>query len=101
MKKELTFNASSFFTGNTQLRFSPKSTFRYFAGIVENSAMVNKLATLYSKLLEEPVSPRRTLHFVNAQVAAFLLLSACNASAVTLSLLTIWAGAAIYGCRNK
>lgn len=100
MKKELTFNAGTLTEERLRPRVSLSSVLNFVAGSVEKSYPVAKLSSFYSKLLEEHVSPRRTLRFVNAQLAAFMLLCAESMSTLGIIVLAAWTVAAIYGCRK-
>jgi hypothetical protein len=51
---------------------------------------VTTLAGIYSDLLEEKVSPWRTLHFVHAQMAIFSLILFGGASVLGTLLLLVW-----------
>lgn len=100
MKKELTFNTDTLTGARLRPRISLSAVLSFVAGSIEKSYPVVKLSSLYSKLLEEPVSPRRTLRFVNAQLAAFMLLCAESTSTLGIIVLAAWTVAAIYGCRK-
>ena len=77
MKKTLTFSNSAMPAQRTLPQVSLKRALNAVLRAAESSVPVVKLAALYSKLLEEPVTP-------GALVA-----------------LAAWTGAAIYGCRKR
>lgn len=101
MKKTLTFSNSAMPAQRTLPQVSLKRALNAVLRAAESSVPVVKLAALYSKLLEEPVTPRRTLHFINAQLSAFMLVCASAESTGALVALAAWTGAAIYGCRKR
>ena len=78
MKKTLTFSNSAMPAQRTLPQVSLKRALNAVLRAAESSVPVVKLAALYSKLLEEPVTPRRTLHFINAQLSAFMLVCALS-----------------------
>jgi len=80
-KKEVTLKMTFAQTANTS--FSLK---QYLC----KCAPVKGLAGIYSELLEERVSPERTLHYVHAQVAIFALILFGGASISATLLLTTW-----------
>lgn len=101
MKKTLTFSNSAMPAQRTLPQVSLKRALNAVLRAAESSVPVVKLAALYSKLLEEPVTPRRTLHFINAQLSAFMLVCTSAESTGALVALAAWTGAAIYGCRKR
>lgn len=62
---------------------------------------IRSLARLYSLLLEEPITPVRTLRLLHAQIAAIAAI--CPAEMPVAIRLTCfaWAAMAICGCRKK
>ena len=71
------------------------------ASRLENLRPVRWLSGLYSKLLEEHVSPRRTLRLVHAQVGLAALLILGGSSVVMAALLTAWTCLAMWQCKAE
>lgn len=89
-------NATPFNANGTPCVTSTSST------LVERLAAtsaVRRLADLYSHLLEETVSPRRTLHLVHAQVAALALFFPIDMPASARLLCLAWFGIACLQCK--
>lgn len=100
MRKELTCNIAGM--GETALReFSIKSVAKHIGGRMLASKPVQWLAQLYSFLLEEKVSPRRALRFLNASAAITLLVCVNGSNIVAALSLTVWAAVACRGCRIR
>lgn len=59
------------------------------------------LAAFYSRLLEEPVSPRHTLHLLNAQAAVLAAIFPADMSLFLRGLFFLWAALALLGCRQR
>ena len=64
------------------------------------SAAICRLSEIYSDLLEEKITPDRTLRLIHAQIAVFALLTCCNSSLLVLCALTAWAFGSIYAARR-
>lgn len=60
--------------------------------------MAEPLSRIYSDLLEQPVSPKQTLHLLHVQLAALMLLLPVCAPLHYYALSTLWCGLAIRGC---
>lgn len=58
------------------------------------------LAALYSALLEEDISPIRTLHILNVQIAFFALCLTANAGIAVVAVCLIWFALSIYACKK-
>lgn len=58
------------------------------------------LAAFYSRLLEEPVSPRHTLHLLNVQVAVLAAIFPADMSLSLRAIFFLWAALALLGCRR-
>lgn len=100
MRKELTCNIAGM--GETALReFSVKSVAKNIGGRILASRPVARLAQLYSFLLEERVSPRRALRFLNASAAITLLVCVNGSNIVAALVLTVWMAVACRGCRKR
>ena len=56
------------------------------------------LATLYSDLLEAPISASQAKHFVHAQVAVFFLLLSASSTMPLILASLLWAAWAVKGC---
>lgn len=98
MKKEMTYSLSN--PGTDMFRgFSAKSIKNSIAKRVLNSQAVTKLAALYSRLLEEPVSSGRALRFLHASLA-FSLLICFSGNLLAVFLFGIWTFAACRSCRK-
>lgn len=67
---------------------------------LQSATCVDYLAELYSSLLGEQVSVRRTLRWVHAQVAVFALLLLGGSSVLLALLLCVWAVVAVCQCRS-
>lgn len=67
---------------------------------IANWTPIVRLAALYSALLEEPVSPIRTLRILNAQLALFVLCLTANASIVVTAICLVWFALSIYACKK-
>lgn len=59
------------------------------------------LAAFYSRLLEEPVSPRHTLHLLNAQAAILAAIFPADMSLSLRALFFLWAALALLGCKRS
>ena len=68
---------------------------------IEKTALVVRLSHIYSHLLEEQVSARRTLKLVHAQVAVLMLLVLGGASVVMALFLCLWTVLAVWQCREN
>ena len=66
---------------------------------LETTALVVRLSQIYSGLLEERVSARRTLKLVHAQVAMGALLILGGLSGITAILLCLWTVLAVWQCK--
>ena len=66
---------------------------------LETTAWVVRLSRIYSDLLEEKVSARRTLKLVHAQVAAGTLLLLGGLSTMAAILLCVWTLLAVWQCK--
>lgn len=88
-KKELTLNAAA-----------PARRTLHLSQRIENSRILLRLAALYSRLLEEPVTPRRTLRLLHAQLAALTLLMMGTPSLLLGMLLLAWTALAVWQCRK-
>ncbi len=71
-----------------------------FIAVLENLSFVKQLARIYSLLLEEQISSRRTLKFLHAQMAVFFLIMPANMSLGLRALFLLWAGLACWQCRE-
>lgn len=69
--------------------------------ILENSLPVRQLARCYSDILEMPISPRRTLHFLHAQLSILMLLLFGGGSIFMLLLLAAWTCLALANCSKS
>lgn len=58
------------------------------------------LAAFYSRLLEEPVSPRHTLHLINAQMAILAAIFPADMSLALRLIFFLWAALALLGCKR-
>lgn len=67
---------------------------------IEGARCVKQLADLYSRLLEEPVSPRRTLKFLHAQVAVLALIFPMSFPFGPRLIFLVWAALAVWQCRK-
>lgn len=65
---------------------------------LESLAALRRLTRLYSRLIEQPLTPRQTLHLLNAQLAGSLLLMTASAPCLFLALELAWFAAALSGC---
>lgn len=100
MRKELTCNIAGM--GETALReFSIKGMAKHIGERILASNPVARLAQLYSFLLEERVSPRRALRFLNASVAITLLVCVNGGNMAAALVLTVWTAIACRGCRKR
>ena len=99
MRKELICNVYGATENRTkEISFKKANAIgRYFLA----SKPVLKLARLYSLLLEEEVSPRRTLRILNASAAITLLVCVNGANTLALLILTLWTIAACRSCRKR
>ncbi len=99
-KKELLMNAT--FVNNAETLRSVRQNTKNigFIGLFENLTCVKQLAHIYSVLLEEPVSNRRTLKFLHAQVAAFFLILPADMPFGLRALFLLWTGLACWQCRT-
>lgn len=88
-KKELTL-------GTAQLNAT--KSFSLLARL-ETTSLVVRLSRIYSGLLEEKVSARRTLKLVHAQLAMAALLLVGGVSTVVAILLSIWTVLAVWQCK--
>ena len=59
------------------------------------------LAALYRRLLEEPVSPRHTLHLLNAQAAILAVIFPADFSLMLRAIFLLWMILALLGCRRS
>ena len=89
-KKELTLSA-------TQLQESKSLS---LLARLENTAFVVSLSKIYSNLLEEKVSARRTLKLLHAQLAMGALLLLGGLSAMVAILLCSWTVLAVWQCKG-
>ncbi len=100
-KKEITIDAATLSENN---RFaadsSPNRKATSLIGRIENLRAVRSLAAAYSSLLEETVTPRRTLKLVHAQMAAALFLLPADMPTGLRLLLIAWAALACWQCRK-
>lgn len=64
------------------------------------SAAICRLSEIYSDLLEEKITPDRTLRLIHAQIAVCALLMCCSSSIGVLCLLAAWAFGSIYAARR-
>ncbi len=100
MRKELTCDIIGI-SKTAQREFSIKRVFINIGGRILASVPVVKLAQLYSFLLEEKVSPRRALRFLNASAAITLLLCV-NVSNIGATLVfAAWTALACRRCRIR
>lgn len=67
---------------------------------LESSHCIKRLADTYSRLLEEPVTPRRTLRLLHAQLAGLMLVFPVNFHPGVRFLFLMWMVLAIWQCRN-
>ena len=88
-KKELTLGTAQL---NESKSFSPLTR-------LESTSLVVRLSKIYSGLLEEKVSARRTLKLVHAQLAMGALLLVGGVSTVVAILLSIWTVLAVWQCK--
>ena len=89
-KKELTLGA-------TQLQESKSLS---LLARLENTALVAYFSKIYSNLLEEKVSARRTLKLLHAQLAMGTLLLLGGLSAMMAILLCAWTVLAVWQCKG-
>lgn len=66
-----------------------------------NSRAIISLTRIYSALLEENVSPARTLCLLHAQIACIAAVLPVGMPILLHLALLAWAGMAVYGCRKK
>ena len=88
-KKELTLNVA---------QLQDAKSFRFLERL-ESTRLVKSLAKVYSRLLEERVSTRRTLKLVHAQFAMGALLLLGSASLIMAVLLCVWTLLAVWQCK--
>ena len=60
---------------------------------------VEPIAKFYSDIMEEEISPKRTLHIINAQ-AAFLCVLLTAAAPLACAPCVAWLGLALKGCKK-
>lgn len=60
---------------------------------------VEPIAKFYSDIMEEEISPKHTLHIINAQ-AAFLGMLLTAGAPLVCALCVTWLGLALKGCKN-
>lgn len=89
-------------SGYATLQRSERSfSIRSLVLVLESLGFVKALAAIYSTLLEETVSPRRTLHFIHAQLACIMLVLPIACPLLVHALLFVWAVLAVRGCRKS
>lgn len=89
-------------SGYATLQRSERSfSIRSLVIALESLGFVKALAAIYSGLLEETVSPRRTLHLLHAQVACLILVFPAALPLLVRVLLFVWAVLAVRGCRKS
>jgi len=78
-----------------------KPDFAKKAGLLprlENLSLLRRLTGVYAALLEQPLTPRQTLHLLHAQLAGMTLLLTACASLLFYVLELAWFGMAMNGC---
>ncbi|MCQ2221540.1 MAG: hypothetical protein MJZ12_09075 [Prevotella sp.] len=60
---------------------------------------VEPIAKFYSEIMEEEISPKKTLHILNAQ-AAFLSILLTAGAPLVCAPCVAWLGLALRGCKN-
>lgn len=68
---------------------------------ISSTSLLQRLASLYTTLLEEPVSPRRALRFVHAQLAAVALFLPIDMPELARLLCLAWFALACMQCKSK
>jgi len=68
---------------------------------MENGRAIRFLARLYSQLMEEEVSPRRTLCLLHAQIAGFCLLFPAPLPFIYRVVCLCWMLIACFQCRSQ
>lgn len=68
---------------------------------IETCVWLQRLAAVYSFLLEEKVSPRRTLRLLHAQTAVFFAIAPAGMPLGLRALLLVWAALAVRQCRTR
>lgn len=91
MKKDLTLD-------RTALPATPRTS---FLDLLARAKAIRLLARLYSALLEEEITPVRTLHLLHAQIAAIVAICPAGMPAALRLLCLVWAGLAIKRCARK
>ena len=61
---------------------------------------LKRLSNLYSRLLEETITPQRTLRLLHAQISATLWLLLGGTSLTAATLLTAWTCLSIWQCKK-
>lgn len=92
MTKKAITSAASTFTP-VQISFHP---YRWLC----QNPFIKQLSEFYSAVLEEPVTPDRTLRLVHAQAAVCALFVCSTTHLIVTVLLTAWAGLAVYAAKN-
>lgn len=102
MKKELTLDYAPYPRKKmgSAAAFSLSGLLRQCSHLLENTRPVVWLSRQYSRLMEEPVSPRLTLRLLNAQAAALLLLGTATVNLPATLLLFLWTACALKACRR-
>lgn len=68
---------------------------------IESCVWLQRLASVYSALLEEKISPRRTLRLLHAQAALFCAVAPASMPLGLRTVLLAWAGVAVWQCRMR
>lgn len=82
------------------VQFRPLSAVRHLSARLAALACIRRLARLYSRLLEEPVSPRRTLRLLHVQLAGLLLVLPADLHPGFRLLFLAWLMLAARSCRS-
>jgi len=79
----------------------PATPHASLTGMLARTKAIRSLSRLYSLLLEEDITPVRTLHLLHAQVAAIIALCPAGMPAGMRLLCLAWAAVAIKRCARK
>lgn len=77
---------------------APQKKSLHFSVETSLLSLAEPLARIFSDILEQPVSPRQTLHMLHVQLAALALLLPVGAPIEYYVLATAWCGLALRGC---
>ncbi|MEG1580211.1 MAG: hypothetical protein RR386_02995 [Bacteroidaceae bacterium] len=98
MKKELTLGRSLYAESSAKFNVCP--LFARLQQLVLRFTPLVALAGIYSKVMEQRITPLQTLQLLHAQIACFALILVGSTSWLLSILFLVWAVVAVWQCKR-